>query len=933
MEEKNRYLLSELLFTFLLIESVILLFGGILSPYGVYFSIGLIGGLSFSWFIRDKQIPSTKLTVNIAVLGVFFWIIYSLLHSSFLYKEVIAIFIQGLIIIQVIFSFNIRYTGFLTYVQALSIPLFMCFPIFAKDYNEGQIILVLVYIICWIIILKIKFYEFVKAQREKKIRRYLQIVISMAIFLIILSVTWTLFNYITLGEIAKRGILFEESMGSEAEKDLLEKEYYILQDEIQKEILGIIPELDFHEDKQETIMLLSSLLKDSISAIEVQKARLGLISRMKEPGPGLEAKGGEISAAIEKYIERKIKFNMNKTREEIMNNLKQNRFNLMEMFSLSDKINKMESADSNQKIKKYARDIKKGIDNSSAAGNAERDLCKLADQLKEWKTYDAYREKSDSLNKESDSLQGKLKEKLSDLLSDINNAEGISELKDAEEKAGELEETLLLAGKDAINKTKEMLESKSKTPLSQKAEGLKKEKAGELEETLLLAGKDAINKTKEMLELKSEMLLSQKAAELKKEIDDLKLPEDYREELKEKVGSIKDAMDYREFSGSVSKYREKIREGKISVPEKTEGLLETKAHLLFNAKKDEIRKELEKSKLPDKGKEFMNDLEKLEDENSREKLIADTEKLKENIKEFSEQGFISNESNNKLMEDMEKIKDILLSKMEAGNKYLQSQRDEEKSMGDYQKELEELIEKSSLNEEKKETLRQLAQALKRAQSISQIDNIKEAAESEIKDLPTDKTKQEDIEIIKEAFNTSIEIKRIFMTEKVISALREKTEDLRKVSPKVAEIIRGDLEKIAESRTEKELKKRIDILKKDADSQNQEKEEKSEEIKRGAVDISILPARPVIPLGSSVSLRVIAVYNKTLIKELGPQVQWFSSEPYVAWVDEAGIIHTLAKGKTQIYVKYAGQESEKIEVTVVDNIDEQISKAVERESIR
>ena len=183
MEEKNRYLFLEILFSFFLLEPVIFLFGDILSPYRLYFTLGLIGGFSFSWFNRNKQSSLIRIFINIGAVGVFIWIIYLLLNSSLLYREVILTFIKGGIILEVIFSFNSYYPPSLTYIQALSLPLLMCFPIFVKDYNEAHAILVLIYIICWIVILKIKFYKFLKPLKEKKVKQHLSIFISAILFL------------------------------------------------------------------------------------------------------------------------------------------------------------------------------------------------------------------------------------------------------------------------------------------------------------------------------------------------------------------------------------------------------------------------------------------------------------------------------------------------------------------------------------------------------------------------------------------------------------------------------------------------------------------------------------------------------------------------------------------------------------------------------
>ena len=89
----------------------------------------------------------------------------------------------------------------------------------------------------------------------------------------------------------------------------------------------------------------------------------------------------------------------------------------------------------------------------------------------------------------------------------------------------------------------------------------------------------------------------------------------------------------------------------------------------------------------------------------------------------------------------------------------------------------------------------------------------------------------------------------------------------------------------------------------------------------------------MPTNANIALKAVAIYNKIFIKELGPDLEWFSSQPYVAWVDKKGTVHSLSKGGTKISAKYKGVNSQEAEVTVVDKIDEQLDKAVERELIR
>jgi len=474
MEEKNRYLFLELVFTLFLLGPVIFLFGDILSAYRLYLILGLIAGFSFSWLNRDKQSSLRAIFINLPVLGVFAWMVYALLNSSLLYREVIITFIKGGIILEVIFSFNSAYPLFLTYIQALSLPLLMCFPVLVKDHNETNVVLVLVYIICWILILKIKLYNFLKPIKQKKSRRHYSILISAILFLIIIFISWSLFKHLSLGKIEKGGFLLQESQEEKIDSETLEKEYYGLQDKVQEEISQLIPRLDSNEKSQDMLLMLSSLIKDTSIVAEVKKAESALINRLKIPGPGLEkAKGDDIAIQIKNYLDRKIQFNLINLREGIINNLKKNRFNIMDKFSITERTDKMQRSGSYKGIKKHEKELNRIINNSSAKENIKRDLKEDIEQFKEWKVWELYRRRLESLKKEADSPKKEPGKELADLPAAINKTEKLPEFQELKEKIERLKKTMPPEYKDTLKQTEELLDLKLEMFLSEKDRELK----------------------------------------------------------------------------------------------------------------------------------------------------------------------------------------------------------------------------------------------------------------------------------------------------------------------------------------------------------------------------------------------------------------------------------------------------------------------------
>ena len=255
MEKKARYLLIELCLTLFLLFLAISLFGKILSTYRLYLTLGLIAGFSFSWFSQNKYNQIIRFFIPLGAFGILAWIIYSALNSSLLYKDVILICIKGVIILEFILSFDAGQPSFLTYIQALSIPLFMSHPFFIKDsHNEPYIIfiLALAYFISWFAIFKVKFYESFNllSPKKKKTRRYYSVYVSGIFLLIILVSSWVFFSNFTLGQFRKGGFFPAEGP---AEETGIEKEYYDLQDKAQEEITRLLPEFDSTEKRYEVL--------------------------------------------------------------------------------------------------------------------------------------------------------------------------------------------------------------------------------------------------------------------------------------------------------------------------------------------------------------------------------------------------------------------------------------------------------------------------------------------------------------------------------------------------------------------------------------------------------------------------------------------------------------------------------------------------------
>lgn len=548
MKDKDIYLGLELILTLFLLILVIFL-TEIILPFRLkqYLIVGLICGFSFSWFNRKKVSHEIKYFTTIGAIGVFGWLVYSILNSSFLYKEVIVICLKAALILEVILSFNSCIPPFLDYIQALSVPLFMSHPLFIKDYSPSFIILTLGYSICWFAIFKVKFYGFLNPEKQKRFKRFNSVYLSVILFLVSIFSAWMFFSYVPLGKIKKGGFLSETGEGGlETGLDDLETEYYDLRDNVQKKTTNLIPRFDSTEEQYEILELINKLIKDSRYIILVEKAKSELLSRLKTPGLGLEKKDAEeLIFLMNKYLDKKVTFNLRKSEEKIRDSLHKNRLKIKDVISVLLRISKALYSNSYKQASNYENEIKRIIDNSSISDTGKKELKELLGQLKDWKNFEMYRQKSASLSKKIESLDERLRKEMAGLLSEIEEAERLSELK------------------ETVNKAESLKEANPQLP------------------------EDIVKEMKEASDLKSEVLLSQESNLLKEKLEQSGLSEDKVQELKEKIEAIRDTENDQQFSEDLSEFQETIEGNQVDVSQETKELADLKTYILGEEKKAE----------------------------------------------------------------------------------------------------------------------------------------------------------------------------------------------------------------------------------------------------------------------------------------------------------------------------------------------------------
>ncbi|KPK97720.1 MAG: hypothetical protein AMJ95_07395 [Omnitrophica WOR_2 bacterium SM23_72] len=385
--DQNR--LIEMVLTFVLMFLATALFGeASLDPYRLLLIAGLIGGFSFAWFMREKEQPATKYFLTIGAFSVLVWFIVSVANSTFLYRDVILICIKGLIFVEVILSFDIH---LLPYMQLLCIPLYMCFPFFFRGQMESLLILIVFFsILDWFILLKMQLYNFLKVPLKRVwSRRYISILSLAALLLLSLSLGWILYYGLRLDSMKKGGLFLVEEIDLKGTSSQTEQTLFDLQDKLIKEMSEEIAEKPALQDKYSMMNLLDVIVKKTEDAKQVKKAATGLVSHLKMEGPGIKLKAERPTlATLKEYVNSVIRHQLNKTEQEMRQNLQKTPLDIKRSMATSALVRKMNKSSTTEQVAKYEKELQKTIQNARANTKLKEERMKLVRKMREWKSFE-----------------------------------------------------------------------------------------------------------------------------------------------------------------------------------------------------------------------------------------------------------------------------------------------------------------------------------------------------------------------------------------------------------------------------------------------------------------------------------------------------------------------------------------------------------------
>ena len=766
MTQEDKYLFAQLGLTFsLLITAVFLLKPAVFWQYQLFLIGGTLAGFAFGWYNRKGAFEEIKYFTDAAILITITWMGYQIFKSTFLYKEVIAILVQGIIILEIIFSFNFSAQGKTAYIRILSLLIFMASPVFAIA-HAYNILLAIAYLLIWLAILRFQFAGFLQPLKEQGSRRYYSPATSLVCFLAALFLAWFISSNVYLGRIKKGMFLLDEDLqdtgsGGDRESEQADK-FYSLQDDLLNKLTGLAMKLDSYEKRRQLIYLLSELIKDTIRMMEVDKAEAGLVDILKREGPGLEGTKPLITL-LKEYVNKKNSLGIQKNKEEIMDALKKRPMGIVDKIKIISLVNKIQQANSYQQSQENSKALQTAIKNSQLNKSAKKEVSLLARSLVNLKAFELYRRNLQNLEERIQSPGEPAEKEISDTVLDIKHAAGLDDFKQTAKKIRQLKA-------DArINAQK--------------------------------SGKDTLKGLEESLRIKLGQFVAEKTEKIRKIASDKLGVGSGSEEFDKKVDGAESASRQQEFTKELSGLSQQNKANNLGLANALKDMLELKTESFEQAQIVKLDNLMNKN-LPAEIKKEVNEfLEAMEEKNNSNDLQDQLENLTKKMSDFEKQGKISVEDSAELLKTSGEIKDILSAGLEAASELKEKESPENYPQErNYREKLRQAIENSSLSGEEKEMLNSLSQELFKAQSLPQLGDVKEAMENKLSSLGPRQPSSKGVADLEAAVNN------------IFSDLEKKIDSLEEVGAEQIKQLQQYLKKMQQSRDSEELQKSAEEFK-------------------------------------------------------------------------------------------------------------------------
>lgn len=881
MESKDRYFHLEYFLTFLLFLPLLFLFPEEAAPLRIFLVGGIILGASVAYISRNQFYSFRKFATLAASLSILAGTAYFVLKSTFLYREVIVICIKSLSLLIVVNSFSSCIQGYLNSMQIFSILLFFCICALTKGYNNLFLILSSGFVFNLLAVVRIKFYTLFN--NSKKAREKHQGINILFIIVLVLSalLAWALFMNLPLGKIKTWEYLKEEDLSSTEEQEE-EKGASLPEEEIQRKLTELTFKLSSTDEMHRVLAAIQDLIiKEKPFAYEVNKAQKDILEMINNPILAQdEAKTKELRDLIKAYVGKKISNNLNRIKSGIDKVIEDNRIGLWQRFAILSAVNKLEYSNSLEGIDKYSEQLRGAVNDEAISDETRKQLKQLNNQLKEWKAYQAYSKKLDSFQKKINTLDENKKQDFNNLAQQISDVNTISD----------------------SNVTDKLIEK--------------------MRQVSFLEDDKLIDEAQQLLKLKKIMLASKEISQLRKKLEESGQSVDRPPELEDALNAVEESRDAQEIVKKISKLIERMREeSRFQIPQEAKDMLKESIENLIKESVDVFKKQIQENNLPDSGENLLEGLSAMDSERTIDKISDISAQMQKSLETFYKQGSLTKEARDNLIKETKKVEQLFIVRLELANMGKQERPSDKDSSLDYKEKVANLLQDLSIEDKQKERIKKLMDKLEAAQTVSQVGDALEVINQELDALP-----KKDNEKIKEIIQEAAETKKMFILEKDSCNLRKEIEALKSALPQQAALLENKLDNLRESKTEQDLLKNASALKELSELkqfENKFKIDESLEVaenagQQGQLKIDLLPSYAVLPIKSSISFKSVAIYDN-FIKEIAPELEWFSSNPSVAFVNQLGLVYARGVGEAEITCRYKGKVSRKCRVTVVEII--------------
>lgn len=379
--------------TWALVTCVSLMCARFLSPPQAALCILLTGaGLWASWAEEARFSYFRQLLVRIGSVAACLWLIYALVHSSFSYQEILLVWLKAGFLLIVVLSFNAGTTAVLSYVQALSIPLCMGSFWFNRAEASGAMLLFAGVIVAGVIVVRIRFLSLFVAATD--LRRTLVRSIAAAVVVCVAALAVAAAMFVSVGMVQQRsGGIFPEGMGEGLpyEMSQLEEEYYRLKDILQEKATDFIFRQESVSQQRQLLGYLTALLNEGPILNEVERGMLGLISYLKQPGPGLKkGQGAQLEIILSRYLIAKAMLQTVRFSDEVMTDVRTHRAKLPQVIVLAFSLQRLRSAGTIGALSTAASDLSQRAETLVSVGAASPQLRTSVQELGEWEMFALY---------------------------------------------------------------------------------------------------------------------------------------------------------------------------------------------------------------------------------------------------------------------------------------------------------------------------------------------------------------------------------------------------------------------------------------------------------------------------------------------------------------------------------------------------------------